>query len=154
MIQIETCELVTTYKIILSLTLVRKIFVLTLLTVCFYTSRASWDVLFCTNTDSLGNCKGKGETFSWNGDKTPIELIVLNKDGLGLEKLRYMIFNMKTDREGKLYADLSLTTRPKSLFAVKRIYFYKPGYYKVDVLDEKDNFLTTGFITISDRPEQ
>lgn len=151
--QIETCETVAAYKKLLSLTLVRKIFVLTLFTVGFYTAHASWDVLFCTNTDSLGNCKGEGQTFYWNGDKTPIELIVLNKDGLGLEKLRYMVFNMKTDKEGKLYADLSLTTRPKSLFAVKQIMFYKPGYYKVDVLDGKDNFLTTGFITISDRPD-
>jgi hypothetical protein len=60
---------------------------------------------------------------------------------------------MKTDTEGKLYADLSLPVNARSLFAVKKIYFYKPGYYKVDVLDVNNNFLTTGFITISDRPE-
>lgn len=129
----------------------RKIVLLSLLTFCFFLSHASWDLLFCTNADSLGNCKGAGETFVWNGDKTPIQLIVMNKESLSLDKLRYMVFAMQNDHEGKLYADLTLNVNPKGLFAVKKILFYKPGYYKVDVLDAKDNFLTTGFVTISDR---
>ena len=31
------------------------------------------------------------------------------------------------------------------------VLFYKPGYYKVDVLDEKDGKLASGFVTISER---
>lgn len=117
------------------------------------TSKAGYDLLFCTNADSLGNCKGKGETFEWKGDKTELQLIVMNKEKLGTKKLKFMLFTMKTDREGKLYADLSLNVSANSMFAVKKMYFYKPGYYKVDVLDENDKFLTTAFLTVLDRSE-
>ncbi len=116
-------------------------------------SKAGYDLLFCTNADSLGNCKGKGETFEWKGDKTALEIVVMNKDTIGTGKLKFMLFAMKNDREGTLYADLSLHVMPNALFAVKKLYFYKPGYYKVDVLDEKDKFLTSGFLTIIDRKE-
>jgi len=129
----------------------KKLLVACLLTICFSSAQAAWDLLFCTNTDSLGNCKGKGETFVWNGDQTPINLIVMNKDGLGLEKLRFMIFSMKNDREGKLYASLQLNVRAKSLYTVKKLFFYSPGYYRVDVLDTNNNTLASGFVTVSDR---
>ncbi len=108
-------------------------------------------MLFCTNTDSLGNCKKDGDAFEWNGGKTTIELLVLNKDTITPAKLKFVLFDMKNAKEGTLYADLSLNVIPNSVFAVKKLYFYKPGYYKVDVLDDKDKFLTTGFITITDR---
>jgi len=114
-------------------------------------SRAGYDLLFCTNADSLGNCKGKGETFEWKGDKTALQLLVMNKDGVGTKKLKFMMFSMQNDKEGSLYADLSLTVIPGSLYAMKKLYFYKPGYYKVDVLDENNKYLTGGFITILDR---
>ena len=103
----------------------------------------------------MGNCKGKGETFEWNGDKTLLQLIVMNKDGLGVEKLRFMIFAMKNDKEGKLYADLSIAIPDSSSpYVIKKLMFYKPGYYKVDVLNAL-NFvpLTTGYVTITDRKE-
>ncbi len=129
----------------------KRIVVAILLTVSFSSAHAGWDLLFCTNTDSLGNCKGKGEAFAWTGERTPINLIVMNKDGLGLEKLRFMIFNMKNDREGKLYASLSQNVRPKALYTVKDLLFYAPGYYRVDVLDNNNNQLSSGFITVTDR---
>lgn len=110
-------------------------------------------MLFCTNADSLGNCKGKGETFEWKGDKTELQLIVMNKETLGTKQLKFVIFSMKNDREGTLYADLSLNIKANALFAVKKMYFYKPGYYKIDVLDENDKFLTTSFLTVIDRSE-
>lgn len=116
-------------------------------------SKAGYDLLFCTNADSLGNCKGKGETFEWKGDKTSLELLVMNKDKIDAKKLKFMLFSMKNDREGTLYAELYLYVMPNSLFAMKKLYFYKPGYYKVDVLDENYKFLTTGFVTILDRSE-
>ena len=107
--------------------------------------------MFCTNADSLGNCKGKGETFEWLGDKTALELLVMNKEKLGTKKLKFMLFAMKNDKDGTLYADLSLNVTPGSLYAMKKLYFYMPGYYKVDVLDENDKYLGGGFITITDR---
>jgi hypothetical protein len=77
----------------------------------------------------------------------------MNKEKLGTKKLKFMLFAMTNDREGKLYADLSLNITPNALFAVKKIHFFKPGYYKIDVLDESDKRLTTSFVTILDREE-
>ena len=77
----------------------------------------------------------------------------MNKNGLGTPKLKYMMFLMKNDREGVLNADLSLSVSPLGLFAVKKVFFFKPGYYKIDVLDEHDKYLATGFVTITDRKD-
>ncbi|HLP49917.1 MAG TPA: hypothetical protein VK154_03475 [Chitinophagales bacterium] len=123
------------------------------LSLFYFCCFAGYDLLFCTKADSLGNCKGKGETFAWKDDKTSLELIVMNKDSIGLPKLKFKLYAMKNDREGELYAELSLYLNPRSLFGVKKMRFYKPGYYKVEVLDDKDGILTTGFVTLSDREE-
>ncbi len=112
---------------------------------------AGFDLLFCTNADSLGNCKEAGNTFEWNGDKTYLQLIVLNKDTISTNRLKFKLYAMNNDREGTLYADLSLAVPTNALYAVKKMYFYKPGYYKVEVLDDKDGKLTSGFVTISER---
>ncbi|HRG88478.1 MAG TPA: hypothetical protein PLW44_05615 [Chitinophagales bacterium] len=112
---------------------------------------AGYDLLFCTNADSLGNCKEAGNTFEWNGDKTYLQLIVLNKDTITTNRLKFKLYAMSNDREGTLYADLSVAVPPNALYAVKKMYFYKPGYYKVEVLDDKDGKLTSGFVTISER---
>ena len=126
-----------------------------LITFCLlsFCSKAQYEVLFCTNADSLGNCKEGGNEFVWNGEKFPLHLIVMNKNGLGTPKLKYMMFLMKNDREGVLNADLSLSVSPLGMFAVKKIFFFKPGYYKIDVLDEHDKYLATGFVTITDRKD-
>lgn len=112
---------------------------------------AGYDLLFCTNADSLGNCKEPGNTFEWNGDKTYLQLIVLNKDTITTNRLKFKLYAMENDRVGTLYADLSVAVAPNALYAVKKMYFYKPGYYKVEVLDDKDGKLTSGFVTISER---
>ena len=116
-------------------------------------SMAQYDLLFCTNADTLGNCKGKGETFAWKGDKTYLDLIVMNKDKIGTKTLNFMLFYMANDREGKLYAELDVNIKSDALFAVKKMYFYKPGYYRVDVLDENRQPLTHSYITILDSGE-
>lgn len=112
---------------------------------------AGYDLLFCTSADSLGNCKEAGNTFEWNGDKTYLQLIVLNKDTITTNRLKFKLYAMNNDREGTLYADLSVAVPNNALYAVKKMYFYKPGYYKVEVLDDKDGKLTSGFVTISER---
>lgn len=120
-----------------------------LLVTCSYAG--TYDLLFCTNADSLDKCKEAGSTFEWKGDKTYLQLIVINKDTIATGKLKFKLFAMENDRVGTLYADLSMVVPPKSLYAVKRMFFYKPGYYKVDVLDEKDGKLASGFVTITER---
>ncbi len=117
------------------------------------TSKAGYDLLFCTKADSLGNCKSKGETFEWKGDKTALELVVMNKEKIGAAKLKFKLFAMENDREGTLYADLSLNVMPGASYAMKKMFFYKPGYYKVEVADENGKTLTSGFVTISERIE-
>ena len=109
--------------------------------------------MFCANADSLGNCKGQGETFEWKGDKTALYLMVMNKDGIRMHKMKFMLFTMKNDREGELYADLTQYILPNSLYTAKKMYFYKPGYYRVDVLDENNNPIGKSYITITDRRE-
>ncbi len=129
------------------------ILVLALFSISFY-SKAEYELLFCTNADSLGNCKSKGETFAWKGDKTELTLIIMNKEKLGVTKLNLMLFSMSNDREGKLYAELEINKiKPDALFAVKKMYFYKPGYYRVEVLDENHKSLSNGYVTILDRSE-
>ncbi len=131
----------------------KKIWLVLVLIISSFTSKAGYDLLFCTHADSLDKCKKTGETFDWAGDVTPIELVVMNNDTIGTPKLKFMLFAMKNDREGTLYADLSMHVPPNSLSAVKKLFFYKPGYYKVDVLDEEDKFLATGLVTILDHGE-
>jgi hypothetical protein len=128
-------------------------FILFLISVSLYSIAAGYEIQFCAGTDSVGNCKGIGETFEWKGDRTSLQLIVTNKEKIPAAKLKLMLFEMKNDREGTLYADLSLRVIPNSTWAVKKLYFYKPGYYKVDVLDENNKYVTGGFVTITDRSE-
>ncbi len=131
----------------------KTLLIFVLFFVSFY-CKAEYELLFCTNADSLGNCKSKGETFAWNGDKTDLTLIVMNKEKLGVSKLNLMLFAMSNDKEGTLYAELEINRiNPDALFAIKKMYFYKPGYYRVEVLDENHKPLTNGYVTILDRVE-
>jgi hypothetical protein len=114
-------------------------------------SKAEYELLFCTDADSLKTCKPPGETFDWKGDKTALELLVMNKDTMHTPKLKFKLFSMQNDKQGELYAELSLNLPRNAIFAVKKLFFYKPGYYKVEVLDEHDQALASGFVTILDR---
>lgn len=78
--------------------------------------------------------------------------MLTNKEGLKTEKIRFMIFFMKTDTQGDLYADLSLYIQdPEATDAVKRVMFHKKGTFRIDVLDAAtNNPLTSGIITVAD----
>jgi hypothetical protein len=121
------------------------------LSTVFTVARADWDMLFCLNADSVSTCKGRGETFIYNKDNNSLQVMVINKESLKVDKLSFMIFMMKTEKEGTLYADLTQVVTPDALFAVKKIKFYKPGTYKIDVLDASTHSpLTTGTVTITE----
>ena len=129
----------------------KKILITPLFVLFVFAANAEWDMLFCTNADSLSTCKPSGEQFARTSNETPLQVMVMSKDALGVDKLLYMIFLMKNEKEGNLYADLTLTIDPNALFAVKRIKFYRPGTYKIDVLDAATNKpLTTGKVTITE----
>ncbi len=74
-----------------------------------------------------------------------------NEAGMSIPKMEIKIFDMKTDQSGEIYADLHVYARAEWKQVSKRIYFVKPGYYKVEIYDEKMNRLTEGYMTISDR---
>jgi len=117
----------------------------------FLSSQAGYDLLFCSSIDNKGDCNGKSETFVWNGDNTSIQMLIKANEKIPTAKLNVKIFLMKNDREGELYADLGLNVVPNSYTAIKKLFFYKPGYYKVEIRDDKGNLLTKGFATITDR---
>ncbi len=116
------------------------------------TANAQWEMLLCTGTDSSATCKLSGDTIKWSGDKVTRYLVLSNKNGVGSEKLRFMLFFMKTDKEADLYADLSLYIQdPKVLVAVKKVMFHKKGTFRIDVLDAvSNNPLTSGTISVFD----
>ena len=80
-----------------------------------------------------------------------LQVILLNKDHLGTNKVYYRVYFMKNDHDGELFAELSSITRANDFYTVRSITFVKPGYYKVDVFDANNNRLTSGSVTISDR---
>ena len=113
---------------------------------------AQWDMRFCTSADSSATCRNSGDTIKWEGDKVTRYLVLTNKSGIGSEKLRFMLFFMKTETQADLYADLSLYIQdPSVLVAVKKVMFHKKGTLRVDVLDAAtNNPVTSGIITVSD----
>ena len=110
---------------------------------------AGFDILFCTNPDNMNTCKEGGGNYILEGEQTSLQIMVVNKDKLAVSKLRYMIFFMKDKTEGTLYADLALKVNPEELFALKKIFFYKPGKYKIDILNAETNIpISISFVTI------
>ena len=99
----------------------------------------------------MGRCKGKADEFVWTGDKMQLSSVVKNAEKLKTTKISYKVFLMKNDREGELAADLTRQVKPSWNLAVKKIYFFKPGYYKVDVYDSANVLIVTGFVTITER---
>ncbi len=74
-----------------------------------------------------------------------------NKAGMTIPKMEIKIFEMASAQNGEIYADLHVYARSEWKQVSKRIYFVKPGYYKVEIYDEKMNRLAENFLTISDR---
>ena len=114
-------------------------------------SFAGYDVIFCTNFDSLGHCKESADEFKWTGEKMKLHMIVLNKDGLNTSKISFKIFFLDDNAERELMAELSTAVRGNWLYAVKEAIFFKPGRYKVDVYNAKNEVIANSFITITDR---
>lgn len=116
------------------------------------TLQAQWDMRFCDSTNITEKCKPAGSTLKWAGDRITQQLVLTSKDGIGSEKLRFMIFFMKTETQADLYADLSLSIPDTTATAaVKKVMFHKKGVFRIDVLDAATNHpLTSGIVTVAD----
>ncbi len=114
-------------------------------------SFAGYDILFCTNFDSIGHCKESADEFNLTGDKMKLHMLVVNKDGLHTDKVSFKIYFLEDNADRDLMAELSTGAKPNWLYVVKDAYFFKPGRYKVDVYNGKKENIANAFVTITDR---
>lgn len=114
-------------------------------------AHAQWELIFCTSDSA--DCQGKSDLFIWNGEATVVYGLLKNKNELAVTKLEYRIYEVKNDVTEKLYARVKTFPAPSLNWATKKIYFVKPGYYRVEVYDEKLSRLASEYVTITDRPE-
>lgn|GEM_PF-968708 len=114
-------------------------------------AQAGWNLTFCDRVDSIGKCDTIASEFVWNGDKTSVYATLQGDQGFTTGKVFFKVFDMKNPRSGELYAELRTYVRPEWSFTTKRIYFIKPGYYKIEVYDESYMRLAEGYITVTDR---
>lgn len=114
-------------------------------------AHAQWKLNFCLSDSA--NCQGKSDLFIWNGETTVVYGLLTNPDAITVTKLEYRIYDVKNDLTEDLYARVKTYTTPGLSWAAKKIYFVKPGYYRVEVYDEKLNRLASEFVTITDRPD-
>jgi hypothetical protein len=112
---------------------------------------AGYDISICDSIDNKGNCYGKSDLFHFTGDKMSLKVLVYNKQMLGTSKLLFKLYLMKNDRQGDIFAELSSSVKPEWFAAVKKMYFVKPGYYKLDVLKADKTPIGSVFFTLSDR---
>lgn len=111
-----------------------------------------WELTFCER-DSAGVCLGESESFYWGEGQTRVFAMVKNENGLLGMKLQFKVFETQGSESSDIYADLKTYTRPEWTSVSRRISFIKPGYYKVEVYDERQHRLASRFVTITDRPE-
>ena len=112
---------------------------------------AGYDVSVCDSVDQKGNCINKSDIFHFTGDRMKLQVAVHNKDMLNTSKILFKVYLMKNDNDGDIYAELSSYTKPEWFGVVKKLYFVKPGYYRIDVLKADKSQISSTFITISDR---
>lgn len=118
----------------------------------YVTNAQNWQLSFCTDIDTVVNkCPDNASEFQWNDEKLPLYITVTNGEKLNIDKVFYKIFDMKNDKEGEIYAELRSATRPEWKSVNKRIYFIKPGYYKIELYDISNKRLTEAYITIMGR---
>ena len=110
-----------------------------------------YDVSVCDSLDRQGNCKGKSDIFHYPGDKMKLIVLVHNKEMLRTSKILYKLYLMKNDSEGEIAAELSNNVHPDWFATSKKLYFFKPGYYRLDVYKADNTKVSSQFITISDR---
>lgn len=123
-----------------------------LLAVSSCTLQAQWQLQFCLS-DSNNTCRGKSDVFVWNGENTAVFAFMASESGFSAGKLQFKVFDMHNDLSGDIYAELKANTQAGSKQVFKKIYFVRPGYYKVEVYDEKINRLAVEYLTITDRME-
>ncbi len=110
--------------------------------------RAETGMEVCDTLDSRGVCLSGKTEFEWPGDKLSLHILVENREHIESGKLKYKVFNMKNDVEGELYAELSLYTQPNWSKADKKIWFIRPGYYKIEVYTETNTLLASGYVSV------
>ncbi len=116
------------------------------------TNAQNWQMSFCTELDTtIKACPNNAAEFQWNDEKLPLYITVTNGETLNIDKIFYKIFIMKNSNDGEIYAELRSATRPEWKSVNKRIYFVKPGYYKVEIYDAANKRLAESFITIMGR---
>ena len=113
--------------------------------------KAGYEISICDSVDKKGLCVGKSDLFHFAGDKMRLEVLVHNKDMLATTRIRYKLYLMKNDNEGEISAELSSPTRPDWFAVVKKLYFFKPGYYRLDVFKADNTKISSTFFTLSDR---
>lgn len=112
--------------------------------------RAETGMEVCDTLDNRGVCQSRKTEFEWPGDKLSLHILVENRENIESGKLKYRVFNMKNDVEGELYAELSLYTQPNWSKAYKKIWFIRPGYYKIEVYTESNRLLASGYVSVLD----
>jgi hypothetical protein len=112
---------------------------------------AGYDISICDSIDKKGLCQGKNDLFHFTGDKMKLQVLVHNKDMLGTSKISYKLYLMKNDHDGEISAELSSSVKPEWFAAVKKLYFFKPGYYKLDIFKADKSKIGSVFFTLSDR---
>lgn len=112
----------------------------------------NWQMSFCADLDTtIKACATNASEFEWNDEKLPLYITVTNGEKLNIDKIFYKIFEMKNSKEGEIYAELRSATRPEWKCVNKRIYFVKPGYYKIELYDIANKRLAESYITIMGR---
>jgi hypothetical protein len=112
---------------------------------------AGFDISICDSIDRKGFCQGKSDEFRYTGDKMKLQVLVHNKDMLRTSKIVFKLYLMKNDRDGEISAELSSPTRPDWFAVVKKLYFFKPGYYRLDVFKADQTEIGSVSFTLTDR---
>ena len=129
----------------------KHLFFVALLLLCAGRLVAEYDISVCDSIDRKGLCNGKSDLFHFNGDRMALQVLVHNKQMLGTSKIRYKLYLMQNDHDGEIYAELSSAVKPEWFAAVKKMYFVKPGYYRLDVFKADNTEIGSLFFTLSDR---
>jgi len=128
---------------------VKKLLCLFLLFSALQTVNAQVDLLFCTSIEDLETCKETEATFPWLGKETQLKLMVIDKDGLKTDRIKYKLYFIKSQGVEEMFAELFLTTKPDWLFASKTVFFMQPGNFKVMVYNNNNELLNTSYIKIA-----
>lgn len=134
------------------ITCMKSISMFFLVAFCACSLQAQWQLQFC-QSDSNNSCLGKSDLFIWNGENTVVFALIKSENGFSAGKLQFKVFDMHNDLTGDIYAEVKANVKEGSKQVFKKIYFVRPGYYRVEVYDEKINRLAVEYITITDRLE-